>query len=87
MSGAIFADAFRQLYQRGHKPKKIIRVESAGESLTGDTTVVFINQDKRAMTAYFASQEVPKKRRSDPDEYRLHIVVIEGWPVTLDAVR
>jgi hypothetical protein len=82
---AVHKDAWSQLYQRGHRPKKIVKVESAGESLTGDTTVVFINQDREAMTALFASQEVPRKKASDPLEYRLHIVILEGWPVEIGA--
>lgn len=77
----IFRDAWNQLHLRGHAPKRIHRVESAGESPTGDTTVLYVDQKKRAMTALFASQQVPKKKSSDPLEYRLHIVVLEGWNV------
>lgn len=78
---ALRRDIWNQLYQRKHRPWKIDKVISAGESLTGDTTVFFINVDRQCMTGYIGCQEVPRKRPSDPEEYRLHIAVIEGWQV------
>jgi hypothetical protein len=84
-SHEIHRDVWHQLYTRGHKPKKILRVESAGDSLTGDTTVIFVNSHRQAKTAYVASQELPKKKASADPEYRLHIVVVDGWPVEIPA--
>ncbi len=81
----LYRDVWHHLYTRGHKPRKIIRVESAGESLTGDTTVAFVNSDRKAKTAYIGSELKPKKKSSDDDEWRVVIAVVDGWPVEVSA--
>ena len=84
-ANAIHKDVAKTLRSRRHDVGKVWRVYSAGESGTGDTTVLFTtmqNEPKTGLIGCEAYVKITSEGEEEPG-YRTVVVVLEGWPADL----
>ena len=80
-SSALFRDIASTIRTHGHPVSKVYRVFSAGESGTGDTTVLFVDFGLNPKTAFVGCEKMVVAGAAEDDEpkYKTVCVVIDGW--------
>lgn len=81
-NSALHRDVANKIRAHGNAVSKIYRVLSAGDSGTGDTTVLFVDFGLKPKTAFLGCEAVVKAGANEAEDevsYKTVCVVVDGW--------